>query len=71
MKLKELKAEIDKLYNSNWPQDRIDNLDVVVITSEPSLGGRACSSVHHASKGFDWENYRFNLVTDHKLKKVK
>lgn len=71
MKLKELKAKIDELYNNSSSKERIDDLEVVVITSEANLGGRACSNVHHASKGFDWENYRFNITTEHKLKKTK
>ena len=43
---------------------------VVVVTANPSMGGRACSEVKYASRGIDWESGRFNLVTEDEVVKM-
>ena len=54
--------------NDNIHKD-FANLEVVVITQDPSVGPRSFSIVKHANRGFDWEHGLFNLVTeDHLIK---
>lgn len=54
--------------NDNTHKD-FANLEVVVITHDPSMGPRASSILKYASRGIDWEGGLFNLVTeDHLIK---
>lgn len=66
MKLSEFKAKID-LY-----ADRIkeyDDPEVVVEYKPPftTVGGAPCVSVVRVSKGFDWDNGKFFVVTEKPL----
>ena len=72
MKLKDLKHKIDFLYKQYENHPEIpDDLDVVITTSESSIGGRAKVDVHYASRGFDWEHNQFRIEPEHKLVKVR
>ena len=72
MKLKDLKHKIDFIYEQYKNHPEIpDNLDVVVTTSEHSIGGRAKVDVRYASRGFDWERNQFRIEPACKLIKVK
>jgi hypothetical protein len=62
MKLSELKKFIDH-YSANSPFDQ-DDLDVVVVTSDPSIGGRSYVNVTGIHPGFDWESGRLNITVD-------
>lgn len=60
MNLKEFKTCIDSIYDrltfSN-PED----ISVVITTSEPSFGGRACSGINNVHLGFDWEHNQLRI----------
>ena len=71
MKLKDLKYEIDFIYEQYKNYTEIpDDLDVVITTCEHSIGGRAKVDVCHASRGFDWEGNQFRIEPVCKLIKV-
>lgn len=68
MKLKELKHKIDFIYEQYKSHPEIpDNLDVVITTSEHSIGGRAKVDVIHAGRGIDWERNQFRIEPACKL----
>ena len=46
------------------------NLEIVVMTSDPSIGPRAHTQVKYANRGIDWEHGMFCLVTEDKLVKT-
>lgn len=68
MKLKDLKHKIDFIYEQHKNHPEIpDNLDVVITTSEYSIGGRAKVDVRYANRGFDWEYNQFRIEPACKL----
>lgn len=72
MKLKDLKHKIDFLYKQYENHPEIpDDLDVVITTSESSIGGRAKVNVRSANRGIDWEGGQFRIEPEHKLVKVR
>ena len=66
MKLTELKKIIDEMIEEN-SFGNAEELQVVVITHEPSIGPRAATDVIGLSLGFDWEHGRAIIETDHRL----
>lgn len=70
MTLLELKNKIDSILAMHGDTERVQNLQVVIITSENSMGGRACSTLQYAHRGIDWESGRFNLTAEHDLFKA-
>ena len=72
MKLKDLKHKIDFIYEQYKNHPEIpDNLDVVVTTSEQSVGGRGKGDVRYGRRGCDWERNQFRIEPACKLIKVK
>lgn len=69
MTLEELQARIDTVKDLH--PERWKDLKVVIVTKDPSVGPRACSQVIAANKGFDWENFRFNIEPQDNLVKTK
>ena len=71
MKLKDLKHNIDFIYEQYKNHPEIpDNLDVVITTSEYSIGGRAKVDVSAAHRGIDWEHNQFRIESAYKLLKL-
>lgn len=69
MNLSELKQRIDFIYNSTRTPD---NVEVVITTSESSIGGRAKCSICRIDKGFDWEHNQVRIEPTNKLiKKIE
>lgn len=58
MNLKELKEKVDFYTNIS---ENLENIEVCVTLVEPSIGGRAKSSIKTAVIGFDWEKNQFRL----------
>lgn len=71
MKLKDLKHKIDFIYEQykNCPEIP-GNLDVVITTSEHSIGGRAKADVRYVGRGIDWESSQFRIEPVCKLIKA-
>lgn len=71
MKLKDLKHRIDFIYEQYKNRPEIpDNLDVVITTSERSIGGRAKVDVSAVHRGIDWEHNQFRIEPTCKLIKL-
>lgn len=71
MKLKDLKHKIDFIYEQYKNRPEIpDNLDVVITTSECSIGGRAKVDVSAVHRGIDWEHNQFRIEPAYKLLKL-
>lgn len=69
MNLSEFKQRIDFIYNSTRTPD---NIEVVITTSESSIGGRAKCSIRRVDKGIDWEHNQVRIEPSNKLiKKVE
>jgi hypothetical protein len=62
MKLSELKKLVDYYSQKGYGGD--EDLDVVVVTSDPSVGGRSYVNVTGIHPGFDWESGRLNITVD-------
>lgn len=67
MNLAELKGAVDHAYNALRNYEKPEEINVVLEIDEPSVGAGASVNVVHASRGFDWENGRFNIVVAEKI----
>ena len=69
MNLSEFKQRIDFIYNSTRTPD---DIEVVITTSESSIGGRAKCDIYGIYKGFDWEHNQVRIEPMNKLiKKIE
>lgn len=57
----------DMLISFTSRQPEKDDCEVVVVESRPSLGGRACIKVSHATFGMDWEKNRLNIAPENPM----
>lgn len=68
MKVKEVRDLLNKYVEQ---QPNLDEFDLAVVLSEPSIGGRASVSVTSISAGFDWDSGKMFLHTKERLVKKK
>ena len=62
MNLGELSENIKHMVESYEKQNKdINDVSVLITTSEPSIGGRAFSHIRNIHMGFDWENNQVRI----------
>ncbi len=64
MKVKELRELLNSMPETH------DNEIVCVSTKNPSVGQESTSNVENANSGFDWDNGKFIIRTEHPLIKI-
>lgn len=67
MNLLELKTNVDKIIKYLPKTFTPEQVPVYITLSEPSLGGRAFTSVSCVTMGGDWEHGQFRIQPEDKL----
>lgn len=70
MTLLELKERVDRIVQdaeANKNLERTLELEVVIITCDSNMGGRAYTKATSIYPGFDWERGRLNITTEHRI----
>jgi len=74
MNLKELKEQVDWLYESqlrhNYPTPEGVNV-VVVVKTAGSAGGTPCVNIKNMQSGFDWDNGKLMIFPDKDLRIIE
>lgn len=69
MNLAELKHAVDFMHSTVRSYEKPEDLGVVLVINEPSMGGRMAVNIDSVTRGFDWEEGRINIVASEKIVK--
>ena len=69
MNLKEFINHLNAIEKTFPSHENMENVSVLITTSESSIGGRACAGVKNIFMGFDWEHNQLRIEPEDKLLK--
>ncbi len=70
MNLQELKEDVDFVIEQLHTHEKLDDIQVLITLSEPSIGARAFTRVTHVGLGFDWEHGQFRIEPERNIVKM-
>jgi len=69
MNLKDFLENLNFIKKTFPDYENLENINVVITTSESSIGGRSCVDVYNVHMGFDWEHGQLRIEPANKLLK--